>query len=320
MKVNQLKLIKVTFLLLAIFPFPLNAGVVGDMFKKPKETIGYSANEDKGLKRRRAVDLRDVQDAFNNSSPEDNITRFSWKASEVFKVKLRLRMKTLIRLPDDEEIKAYTIGDNKSFKVTPIGEGFKNMLDIQSFYAGVDTNLTIIGKRGRIYNFYLRSYPVKSKYTPDFTIYVDAPPLDPDKSVQFMASRNIDGKKLSKREKLIQEITDNNDYLKSLPDTEVIYLDYKMYGEKDIAPYSVYDDGKWTYFDFRGQGIVESGRLPVIYKVVDGFDSIVNTRYKDGIMVAESLNFGWTIKSGNETVCVRGKSKKKFNKRFDIRS
>jgi type IV secretory pathway VirB9-like protein len=306
-------------ILLAIFSGPSYAKILGDVFQEKGETIDYSPSSDSNIGRKRAIDLRDVQEAFSKSSPKENIVRFSWQSSEIFKIKTRLRTKTLILLPEDEEIKAYTIGDTKSFKVSLMGKELPNMLDIQSFYAGVDTSLTIIGKEGRVYSFYIRSYAVKSEFVPDLVVYVDAPPLNPEKSMQFSSELNKEGKSLTKRDLLIKEIIQDNDYLETLADSQEIFLDFKMYGDKEIAPYSVYDDGKWTYFDFRGQGIVESGRLPVLYKVVDKYDAIVNTRYKDGLMIAESINPNWTLKSGDKSVCVKAKSMRKFNKRFDIR-
>jgi len=87
-----------------------------------------------------------------------------------------------------------------------------------------------------------------------------------------------------------------------------------MAGEEEIAPYAVYDDGNWTYFDFRDQGFAND-RLPVIYKVVDGFDSIINSRVENGFLVAESISKeGWTLKNGHKVVCVR--PKKSWLKKF----
>ncbi len=308
--------IAIFLIFMLCFSFSSN-GKVNDFFGKKKQSFAQKQKE-QPLKRK-DTNLRDVQVKFNNSSANDNTMRFKWSSQKTFKVKMRLRIKTLIVLPEDEVIKAYTIGDNKSFKVSSISADFKNMVDVQSFYAGVDTNLTIIGRTGRIYNFYLRSYGVQSKMLPDFTIYVDAPSLSPQKSAQFLSDVGRDGARLSRRDKIIRKITAENDYLRNLEEGEEIFIDYKMYGDKEIAPYSAYDDGKWTYFDFRGQGIVESGRMPVIYKVIDGFDAIVNTRFEGGFIIAESINQGWTLKNGQKTVCVKTKNKKKFNSRFDKR-
>jgi type IV secretory pathway VirB9-like protein len=79
-----------------------------------------------------------------------------------------------------------------------------------------------------------------------------------------------------------------------------------MFGDKEIAPFGVYDDGKWTYFDFRKHFI--SNRLPVAYKVIDKYDSIVNVRVENGFLIAESLSpEGWTLKNGKKTICIRPK-------------
>ncbi|MBT4989372.1 MAG: TrbG/VirB9 family P-type conjugative transfer protein [Rickettsiales bacterium] len=279
-----------------------------------KESQNYSELNDSQV--RRDVDLRSFQHAFVKSESTDNVTDFNWLPNETFKVNMRLHIKTLIYLPNDEKITAYTLGDNNGFKVMPI-QGLSNMISVQSLYAGTDTNLAIIGKTGRIYNFYLRSYAVESKILPDFTIYVKAPSIG--KSYQYDYKMNVDGSKKSKQDLVLAKLIDSNDYLKTLSDPKEVNLSYKLYGEKDISPFAVYDDGNWTFFDFTSEGFV-SGRLPVIYKVVDGFDVVVNTRIENGFIIAESLSpEGWTLKNGEKIVCVRPKKdlKKLYGRRKD---
>jgi ComB9 competence protein len=305
--------------LLTLFTVAANAGVVSDLFKGDSKASKFSLNKKHSVKLKKPTNLRHTQKAFKNSKLTANTANFEWAANKTFKIKTRLGTKTLVILPKDEEVKVFTLGDSKSFKVEPVGDQFNNILDIQSFVAGADTSLTVIGKTGRIYSFYIKSYTIKSKTLPHFMVYLKASPLYPEKGIQYVDGRNEGGNKLSKREKFIEQIKEDNDYLRALPDGEEIFIDYKMYGDKEIAPYASYDDGKWTYFDFRGQGVVESGRMPVVYRVIDGFDSIVNTRFEGGFIIAESINMKWTLKNGHKTVCIRAKSKKKFHKRFDRR-
>ena len=97
---------------------------------------------------------------------------------------------------------------------------------------------------------------------------------------------------------------DRADYLKTLPPTETINADYRIVGDLDIAPRGVFDDGEWTYFDFRKAPT--SDRTPVVMKVVDGYDSLVNTRWENGFLVAETTSSeGWTLKNGHKYVCVK---------------
>jgi len=304
-------------LFLCIFiSIPAEAKII-DLLKDSEETVSYSPREDREV--RRDYDLRSFQHAFNNSSVSDNVSEFNWQPNKIYKVNMRMHMKTLIYLPEDEEIKAYTIGDDFSFKVNILGYQFKNLLDVQSVYAGVDTNLSIIGKSGRVYSFYLRSYPVKSRTLPDFTVYVKAPKLDPNLGIQFASDYERDGSKKSKKRRVFERLKKDNDYLKEVDDPDEINIDYKILGDEEIAPYAVYDDGNWTYFDFRNEHF-NSDRLPVVYKVVDGFDSVINTRIDNGFLIAESISSdGWTLKNGDKTICIRVK-KSWFKKKERNRS
>jgi len=286
----------------------------------------YSEQSDQDIVRK-DYDLRSIQEAFNKSKLTDNVVSFTYSSNKIYKVKLRLHMNTLVYLPEGEEILAYTLGDDFSFKIKNFGEKIPNLLSVRSDYSGVDTNLSVISKSGKSYSFYLRSYPVKAKVLPDFKLYVKFPK---NKSFQFVNDKKLKQKPSSRTKKekeklkILAEIKQGNDYLRHLEDPQEINIEYTMRGSKDIAPYAVYDDRRWTYFDFRKNFV--SDRLPVIYKVIDGYDTIVNTRMENGFLIAESLSMeGWTLRNGKKYVCVKStvdlqkkysKQKLKKKKRF----
>jgi type IV secretory pathway VirB9-like protein len=222
----------------------------------------------------------------------------------------------MIYLPKGEEILAYSLGDNEAFQVNTFQDTIPNLVNIKSLYSGVDTNLLVVTKSGKNYSFYLRSYSIKSKELPDFIIYIKSP--------EGMATFQFTDEKLNKtidlsnpkrkppikssayqkRLELLKDLQKDSDYLKELKDPYDININYKMNGDKEIAPLGVYDDGKWTYFDFRKDFV--SNRLPVIYKVIDDYDSVVNTRVENGFLITESLsNEGWTLKNGTKTICIK---------------
>ena len=275
----------------------------------------YSQDSDQPLNR--DFDLRQIQRAFNNSDPKENIRRFTYNPDQIYKIKLRLHISTIIHLPKGEEILAYSLGDSNSFEVQTFENNIPNIVNIRSLYAGVDSNLSIITKLGNNYSFYLRSYPVKAKELPDFIVYIENPRQST--SWQFVSSdKNVSDKdnnskeyvapqnniKYTKRLELLNQLKQDNDYLKQVEDPYKININYTMKGDEEIAPFGVYDDGTWTYFDFRKDFI--SNRLPVIYKVIDGYDSIINTRVENGFLIAESLSkSGWTLKNGEKVVCIR---------------
>ncbi len=325
---NYLKIILIFSLYL--ISFSANAQIE-DLFETEEgETQGYSKESDQPLKRN--FDLRQVQNAFNDSSPEKNIQNYLYDPKKIYKVKLRLHMNTMIYLPKGEEILAFSLGDNYAFEVQVFKEKIPNLLNVRSVYSGVDTSLSVITKSGNNYAFYLRSYPVKAKELPDFVVYIKGANSNPfqfigqnkegKQSSKFSPEEKSFAKSYEKRLALLKDLQKDNDYLKSIEDPYAINIDYEMYGDKEIAPFGVYDDGKWTYFDFRKDFI--SGRLPVVYKLIDEYDAVVNTRVENGFLIAESLSIeGWTLKNGDKSVCVKPTvdlqkkySRKKKNKSF----
>ncbi|MBM3602226.1 MAG: hypothetical protein FJX22_00375 [Alphaproteobacteria bacterium] len=74
--------------------------------------------------------------------------------------------------------------------------------------------------------------------------------------------------------------------------------------DAEIAPMRVFHDGIWTYFDFGEKA--DLVRRPVVYRVVDGVDSMVNTRTagaKGNVLVAEAIG-DFTMKNGDRTLCI----------------
>jgi len=273
------------------------------------------------------INLKMVQEAWDKFKQTDTVRTFKWTKYKTFKTRLRVNMYTMIVFPED--VTAFTIGNDQSFQALTMPNRL-NIMNIKANHSGIDTDLKAIGKSGKIYNFYLRSDPVDSPEPPTLTVYVE---VDYDAGIKSMISKGspfyageeagVRKTPLSSNER--EEAKRNEDieaaeaikamaslpkkqadYLKTLPDAINANVNYKITGEKDIAPFAVYDDGMWTYFDFRGG--LASDRLPVIYKVVDGYDSVVNTRMEKGFLIAESLSpEGWTLRNGDKYVCVRSR-------------
>lgn len=273
--------------------------------------IGSTMNKEKGS----AVNLRQVQEAFDWSAPEDNVTSYKYDKSMTYKVRLGENMTSLIHLPKNERIKAFTLGDNYAFNADLYGESLPNVINIRGKYPGTNTNLNIIGESGRIYNFYLRQDSNKSDHVPDLTVYINnagagfGKPVIPFQMVSFDKAGGQEKAKTkiasAKPYYSAKEISRKKlDYLRSLPNPKRINVNYKLFGDKEIAPIAVHDDGYWTYFKISGN--LASGRLPVPFKVVDGYDAQVNYRIENGFIIAESLSQeGWTLRNGDLAICVR---------------
>jgi len=76
-------------------------------------------------------------------------------------------------------------------------------------------------------------------------------------------------------------------------------------GDRVIAPEWVATDGRWTYFHYGDRaGTVDR---PAVYRIVDGVESIVNTRTigaEGETLVAEAVG-EFVLRSGRRVVCVK---------------
>jgi type IV secretion system protein VirB9 len=250
------------------------------------EIINYSSNKkqnDEGF-------FDKIVNIF--SKEKKNIEVFDYEEEKTYPVNLHESISTIISLPEAEKIIFFSLGNNDAFKVN-FDESVQNIISITTLQNNVNTNLIIKTDLGFIYNFYLSSFLLDesgdSQY--HYTIYIKS-----NKKHQSITQEKI----------LLRDLQENNDYIKEISSLDKLNTSYKIMGDKEIAPVFVYDDGKWTYFDF-GKNFV-SNRLPNVYKLVDKYDSVTNVRINGNLVVAQSLSEeGWSLKNGEKVVCIRPK-------------
>lgn len=257
--------------------------------------------------------LKAVQEAFDTAKDTENVAIYDYGLNKTYAVRMRVNMATMIVLPSWERVKAFSLADDLFFSVTNFdNEDMLNHLILQSNVAGVDTNLVVVGDSGQIYNFYLRNDPVDSPEVPHFTVYIKgAAPLEFLERERAEKAHKEAQKAAQNYGKAITPAIEQSalekakaDYLNSLPDKDDIDLDYEISGDVEIAPRAVYSRHGWTFFDFRET--LPSDRLPVLYKVVDGYDAVINSRMENGFLVAETISEeGWTLRNGDKVVCVK---------------
>lgn len=231
-----------------------------------------------------------IKNIFSREIPQSNVVIYKYSQEIAYPVKLRKAVSTVINLPENEKITFFSTGDSKLFKVKYDKE-IPNFLSIITLFDDAESNLVVKTDIGSIYNFYLSSTLEDESEKPNFTIYVIK-----DKEQEEAVREKV----------LLRDLQENNDYIKKIKSLDKLNTSYKIKGDEDIAPIFVYDDGKWTYFDF-GKNFV-SDRLPNAYKIIDKFDSVVNTRIAGNLLIAQSLSVeGWTLKNGEKYICIRPK-------------
>jgi len=78
-------------------------------------------------------------------------------------------------------------------------------------------------------------------------------------------------------------------------------------GSQDIVPTLVYDDGRFTYFRFPG-----NGQVPAVFHVLgDGSETLVNARMEDDLLVVDRVSRRLMLRAGSAVVGV-------WNEAFDL--
>lgn len=256
------------------------------------------------------ANLQAVQTAFDKSDPRANIKRHPYDSNITYKIRLREFMGSTIVLPEGEKIAGYSLFDSHNFTFVPLSSknpALTNVFDVYAKFHGADTNLTVHGDSGNIYSFYLRVDSVESKFMPSLVTYIDDPAISAlqKEKAEIEAARK---KALSAEAEEKKKEAEKNDYLKDVPskvDSAKLDFNYKIKsGNEKIAPIRVYDDGYFTFFQFGENNLDSVKTLPTVYRVVDGYDTPVNTRISGGKIIAETLSKKWTLRAGSAHLCI----------------
>ena len=267
------------------------------------------SNPDKTITNRsmdRSYNLQTIQTAWDDDTSGEGVSDWNFNATEVLKLRLREWMNTTVVLPENEHIKDVSLGDEGNFSFLPLTrEGNIYKFIVFGKLPGADTSLTVHGESGNIYPFYLRIDDHNSPFIPDILVRIHDIKLADFKSKRLMALKQKEAD-LFKPE---GQNEDTPDYLREVAKTLPSEWNFEYQidpPQSYIAPRQIFDDGIFTYFRYgKDDNMDRVGSLPVIYRVMDGHDVMVNIRVEGEYLVAETVNDNWTIRSGDKFVCVR---------------
>lgn len=283
-----------------------------------------------------------VQKKFWSPSrkPSDNTLNIKFVAGETHKIRTRANMTTTIIL-DGDKIASVIISDSVGFEMKELGTSkydLSNILTIKPKLIGIDTNLTIIGESGNIYSFYVFSTDHKNRRNPAFLVFVSE-----IRKIDKIKVENLEEKAKKEQEKAFKKLIGNdgtdekeiegipanpNDSIEEETDKEIIIGDkinkikikkseikrvYAQYPKKNRGVVSkaavklqakdIFHDKKWTYFKFDRE--LATSKFPAIFRVIDGYDNPMNSRVVGNYLIVETIADKWTMRIGNEWVCVR---------------
>lgn len=182
------------------------------------------------------------------------------------------------------------VSGNQSWDMQPRG----NRLFLKPIQDNPQTNVTIITNK-RVYQFQFYGEEAKG---------MDDPRLAYEVRFKYPDADNI-------------EIANNNsdNLMFAGPDISnkpYLNFNYKISGADGIAPLKVFDDGQFTYLQFRDV----NAELPAIFLVdSEGYEALINYHVSGRYIVVERVAARFTLRNGSDYVCLFNENMKYQKKR-----
>ncbi len=263
-----------------------------------------------------------------------------YNENEVFRLKFHYNYQSYIELSEDEKIEILSVGDNYSWQINPAD----NRIFIKPLEAGVKTNMTLITNRRNYHfeiissdsnesegdeelvyvaRFfypdttydYLQAIRVKKPYeatelkvlatpviTGNATESKIAAPLPPANIVAANDVRPVSSALPPIPPRVLEA---RPEPWEPPPQRDGLNYKYSLVGpESEVTPGKVYDDGRYTYFEF------PTGNIPDIFYVnADGSETPVRYDLQDGVVVVDSISWQFSIRKGTRLNCIFNESK-----------
>ncbi len=200
-----------------------------------------------------------------------------YQPDEVFKFTGHYRYQSSIEFAADEEIKTISMGDSTAWMINPSG----SRLFLKPLEQDATTNMTLITDK-RVYLFELHA-----RETDD---------INDEGMIFIMRFIYPDS-----------DLMSFGNYLDAVPMPDLEHnldkynFNYSISGTDVIAPIRIFDDGEFTYFEFRDK----NAEVPAFFWVDDnGNEALVNYRTRGDYIVVERVSKRFTLRHGPDIVCV----------------
>ena len=230
--------------------------------------------------------------AIRESRPtpiDSRIRVMVYNPNDVFKFTGYYGYQASIELAKSEEIVSISMGDTTSWQVVPA----TNRIFIKPMEQDATTNMTLITNK-RTYFFELYAEETKDIRDPGMIFNVKF--LYPDEE----------------EEDYIQTSSTNSSSGPDLSHPENFNFHYSISGNEEIAPIKIFDDGEFTYLQFREK----NNEIPGVFAVdKDLRESMVNFHLdpnNNNMVIIEQVFQKLTLRAGNKIVCIFNESYKEF--------
>jgi type IV secretion system protein VirB9 len=207
---------------------------------------------------------------------DSRIRTVRYSPNEVYQFIGHYGFQSAIEFEADEKIQTVSIGDSVSWMINPAN----NRLFLKPIDQNALTNMTVITDK-RSYLFELHAEETKDIR---------------DKEMVFVMRFTYPQSD--------QDAMDFTQY-EPLPDIErepeKFNFSYKIRGSSLIEPIRIFDDGQFTYFEFRDM----NAEVPAFFRV-DGAanEELINFRKRGNYIVVERVASRFTLRRGPDILCV----------------
>ncbi len=208
---------------------------------------------------------------------EERIKIINYIPNSVFRYIGHYYYQTIIEFSLDEEIQTITMGTKTPWQIVPAG----NRIFLKPVEEDATTNMTVITNK-RMYFFEMHAKHADSINDPDLAFIV---------KFVYPSETNYSS---------VKQVSSNSG--PNLAQPEIYNFQYKISGNAaNIEPIQIFDDGSFTYFKFREI----NAELPAIFLVDNkGSEALINYRVEKGYVVVERVSKRYTLRHGNDVICV----------------
>ena len=216
-----------------------------------------------------------------SGAADARIKSFTYSENDVYYLKGHYGFTTVLEFSPKEKVESISIGDSEAWQVIPGSR--KNLIYIKPLEQNAETNMTILTSK-RIYTFELAASKAISPKANDLTFRIKF--KYPEEETVELAS--FGNKPAGKYDPL------------DGADASAWNFDYSYAGDKNLRPKRVFDDGTFTYFDFKKPDVT-----PAVFSVDEqGNESLVNFNVEGSYIVVNSIGRQFTLRDGDSATCI----------------
>ena len=211
-------------------------------------------------------------------SVDSRLQVINYKNNDVIKFTGFYNYQSIIEFAEGEEIDNISMGDTTGWQVVPINHRiFLKPVEDEAL-----TNMTVITNK-RLYYFELHAMHAESIDDPRLVFNMKF--LYPDEGYDDMGFTTYNQKPTSL----------------DLDTPEKYNFNYTISGEENISPIKLFDDGEFTYIQFRDKNT----DIPAVFVVGnDDQEAMVNYRISGEYVVIERVASRMTLRRGKDVACV----------------